>query len=630
MVKARTLKDPQKEKQLFTNRAIVAGIFVVVLAAALFARLYHLQVVEYAVYQTLSDKNRMQLQSIAPTRGLIYDSRGVLMADNRPVYSVTLVKERAPKDIDGLLQELGQIIALSDEDIEGFRQRLDERRKPYESVAIKVKLNEEEIARLSVDRHRFPGVEVEAELVRHYPMSETMAHLLGYVARINEEELKKVNAANYSGTNYIGKLGVEKFYEDILHGTVGYQNVETNARGRVLRVLERLDPVPGADIVLHVDSRLQKAGEEALAGRRGAVVAIEPETGGVIALVSTPSFNPNLFVTGIDAKSYSELRDSPDIPLFNRAIRGGYPPGSTIKPIVGLAGLDTGTVTRTTKIWDPGFYRIRGNKRLYRDWKRWGHGEVDLFDSITQSCDVYFYDLAFKMGVDNMHQYLGKFGFGTVNVADIKEARGGILPSRAWKRAKKRLPWFPGDSLNMGIGQGFMLATPMQLATATAVLANRGKWVRPRLVKHITDENGDSLPLNIPPPPEDIKVKNPDDWNYVISAMEEVMHGKRGTARASGRDSVYRFAGKTGTAQVVGIKQGEEYDADALDERHRDHALFIGFAPSVNPKIAVAVIVENGGGGSTTAAPVARKMFDAWLLDLNPGLLDADDSAPDA
>ncbi|PID44642.1 MAG: penicillin-binding protein 2 [Proteobacteria bacterium] len=624
------MKDPQKEKQLFTNRAIVAGIFVVVLAAALFARLYHLQVVEYAVYQTLSDKNRMQLQSIAPTRGLIYDSRGVLMADNRPVYSVTLVKERAPKDIDGLLQELGQIIALSDEDIEGFRQRLDERRKPYESVAIKVKLNEEEIARLSVDRHRFPGVEVEAELVRHYPMSETMAHLLGYVARINEEELKKVNAANYSGTNYIGKLGVEKFYEDILHGTVGYQNVETNARGRVLRVLERLDPVPGADIVLHVDSRLQKAGEEALAGRRGAVVAIEPETGGVIALVSTPSFNPNLFVTGIDAKSYSELRDSPDIPLFNRAIRGGYPPGSTIKPIVGLAGLDTGTVTRTTKIWDPGFYRIRGNKRLYRDWKRWGHGEVDLFDSITQSCDVYFYDLAFKMGVDNMHQYLGKFGFGTVNVADIKEARGGILPSRAWKRAKKRLPWFPGDSLNMGIGQGFMLATPMQLATATAVLANRGKWVRPRLVKHITDENGDSLPLNIPPPPEDIKVKNPDDWNYVISAMEEVMHGKRGTARASGRDSVYRFAGKTGTAQVVGIKQGEEYDADALDERHRDHALFIGFAPSVNPKIAVAVIVENGGGGSTTAAPVARKMFDAWLLDLNPGLLDADDSAPDA
>ncbi len=621
MVKARTLKDPQKEKELFTSRAVVAAIFVLLLAFALIARLYHLQIVQHSVYQTLSDKNRMQLKSIAPTRGLIYDTEGTLLADNRPVFSVTVVKERINQNLDELLAQLGEIIELTDEEIESFEQRLKNRRKPYESVAVKVKLTEEEIARLSVDRHRFPGVEVEAELVRHYPLADSMAHILGYVARINEEELKKVNAANYSGTNYIGKLGVERYYEDLLHGQVGYQTVETNARGRVLRVLERVDPEPGGNIVLHVDHRLQQVGERALAGKRGAVVAIEPSTGGVLALVSTPSFNPNLFVTGIDYKSYAALRDSPDIPLYNRAIRGSYPPGSTIKPIVVLAGLDTGTVTRSSTVWDPGFYRVRGNKRLYRDWKRWGHGEVDATRAIAESCDVYFYDLAFKMGVDKMHEYLGQFGLGTKNVADILEARSGILPSREWKREKKRLPWFPGDSLNMGIGQGFMLTTPMQLATSTAVLANRGKWVRPRLVKQIIDSQEQSLELDIEPPPSDVKIKNEDDWNFVISAMEEVMHGQQGTARSSGKDAPYRIAGKTGTAQVVGIKQGERYDAEALDERHRDHGLFVGFAPSRNPQIAVAVIVENGGGGSTAAAPVARQLFDAWLLDLHPELL---------
>lgn len=621
MVKARALKDPQKEKELFTNRAIVAAVFVLLLAAALVFRLYHLQVVNHSLYQTMSDKNRMQLKSISPTRGLIYDTQGDLLADNRPVFSVTMVKERLAQSVESLLVDLGEIIELTEEDIESFQLRLKSVRKPYESVAIKVKLTEEEIARLSVDRYRFPGVEVEAELVRHYPQADSMAHVLGYVARISEAELKAVDPTNYSGTNYIGKLGVEKFYEDILHGRVGYQTVETNARGRVLRVLERVDPEPGSNLILHIDSRLQQVGEKAMAGRRGAVVAIEPSTGGILAMVSTPSFNPNLFVTGIDYKSYSELRDSPDIPLYNRAIRGSYPPGSTIKPMVGLAGLDTGIATRTSSVWDPGFYKIRGNKRLYRDWKRWGHGEVDLTKAIAESCDVYFYDLAFKMGVDKMHEYLDRFGLGINAVADIAEASEGILPSREWKKEKKRLPWFPGDSLNMGIGQGFMLSTPMQLATAAAMLANRGKWVRPRLVKEIVDPDGVAHEPDIEPPPNDIKLKNESDWDFVINGMEEVMHGAHGTARGSGKDARYRMAGKTGTAQVVGIKQGEKYDASALHERHWDHGLFIGFAPADAPKIAVAVIVENGGGGSTAAAPVGRLMFDAWLLELHPELI---------
>ncbi|ARU58152.1 cell division protein FtsI/penicillin-binding protein 2 [Oleiphilus messinensis] len=623
MVESRTLKDPVKEKKVFTNRALVSAFIVLFVTLVLIFRLYTLQIVDHTLYETLSDKNRMQLQSVAPTRGLIYDRNGELLADNRPVFSVTMVKELTD-DIDATLQELGKIIDLTPEELSRFEQRFKARRRPYESVPIKVKLDEAEIARLAVDRYRFPGVEVEAELVRFYPLAGSMAHMLGYVGRISEDELKKVDPTNYSGTHYIGKLGVEKFYEDELHGQVGYQKVETNARGRVLRVLERVDPVPGNNLTLHIDSRLQARAEAALGERRGAVVAIEPETGGILALVSTPTFDPNLFVTGIDSKSYKALRNSPDIPLFNRALRGQYPPGSTIKPMMGIMGLDTGTVTRQTTIWDPGWYQIRGNKRYFRDWKRGGHGKMDLFQSIAQSCDIYFYDLAFKAGVDTMHEYMAHFGFGHSMAADIQEARDGILPSREWKRNARRQPWFPGDSVNMGIGQGFMLATPLQLATATAVLANRGHWKLPRLIRSMTDENGLEVSPHLPEPPPDIKLKNEDDWNFIFASMEEVMHGKRGTARKSGADAGYRMAGKTGTAQVVGIAQGEKYDAEALAERLRDHALFVGFAPVENPKIAVAVLVENGGGGSSSAAPVARQLFDAWLLEY--GYLDAENS----
>ena len=610
MISDRRLKDAERERRIFAYRSVVALAFIFVLCGALVYRLYDLQVVNNAHYQTLSDKNRMQLQSIAPNRGLIYDRNGVLLADNRPVFSVNIIPERTP-DIDIALSSLAQIIELDAGQIERFKKRLQRSRRPYQPVAVKSKLSEDEIARIEVRRHELEGVEIGADLARFYPLAEATAHSLGYVGRINDDELSKVDQKNYSATNYIGKLGVERFYESELHGTVGFQTVETNAGNRVLRTLERVDPIPGKDLVLHMDARLQLKAMELLGERRGAVVAIEPETGGVLALVSTPSFDPNQFVTGIDFDSYAALRDSLDLPLFNRALKGQYPPGSTIKPMIGLGGLDSGSTTREFWIMDYGRYQLKNDERIYRDWKREGHGKVDLLAAISESCDTYFYDLAFKMGVDNMSRYLDYFGFGQNLALDISEARSGILPTRDWKKAVRGRSWYPGDSLNMGIGQGFMLATPLQLATATAVLAMEGEWKPPVMLKATGDGSIvlSQRSLKLPK----FSIKNETDWDFIKQSMEEVMHGRKGTARGSGRNAAYRMAGKTGTAQVVGIAQGEKYDAEALAERHRDHALFVGYAPAEDPLIAVAVIVENGGGGSTSAAPVARAMFDEWL-----------------
>ncbi len=612
----RRLKDPNREKRIYAFRTLVALLVVFALTGVLVLRMYQLQMVEHQHFVTLSDKNRMQLQSIAPNRGLIYDRNGVLLADNQPVFSLAIVTEHVA-DLDATIAHVRGIVEVSDQQVERFKKRLQRARRPFQSVILKSKLSEEEIARIEVRRHELQGVEIEAELARHYPLGEATAHSIGYVGRINEKELGKVDERNYAATNYIGKLGVERFYESVLHGRVGFQTVETNAGNRVLRVLERVDPLPGVDLNLHMDARLQLRAMDALEGRRGAVVAIEPETGGILALVSTPSFDPNQFVTGIDHKSYAALRDSLDLPLFNRALKGQYPPGSTIKQVIGWGGLDSNVTTKQYTIWDPGWYQLANDERLYRDWKREGHGRVNLKSAIAESCDTYFYELAYNMGVDRMSHYLGMFGFGQNTALDISEARSGILPTRDWKRAMKGRPWYPGDSLNLSIGQGFMLATPLQLATMTAVIANDGKWVAPRMVKDVTLASGQELPVrNVSM--EDVPIQRSEDWEFIIDSMEEVMHGRRGTARASGARAAYRMAGKTGTAQVVGIKQGEEYDAEALKERHRDHALFVGFAPLDNPQIAVAVIVENGGGGSTSAAPVARELFDAWLLELSP------------
>ncbi|MBS8241945.1 penicillin-binding protein 2 [Marinobacter lipolyticus] len=605
-------KDVAAERRLFQRRTMVMLGVVLVMLGILVARMYQLQIVEHDIYTTLSDKNRVQVQSVAPPRGLVYDRNNELLAENRPVFGVTVVPER----VDGMeetLSRLSSILAISEDDMERFQRRLREPRRPFQPLPLRYDLNEQEIASLAVQRHELPGVEVSAELVRYYPHSELTAHALGFVGRINREELQRIDPVNYAGTNYIGKSGIERFYEALLHGQVGYQHVETNARGRTLRVLERQNPVPGEDIVLHLDLRLQRLAHQLLDGRRGAIVAVEPKTGGLLALASVPGFDANQFVTGISVDNYRELSQDVDKPLFNRALRGQYPPGSTLKPMLAVAALDSGVTTRDRTIWDPGFFQLQSGGRRYRDWKRSGHGWVDLTDAVAESCDIYFYEIAVEMGVDTMYDYLAQFGFGEDATLDVSGALSGLLPSRDWKRAVRNEPWYPGDSVNMGIGQGFMLATPLQLATATSLLANRGRWVEPRLLRSIKGDR--SAEEFLPPPDHDpLILKNPDDWEFVVDAMAEVMHGTRGTARRAASGAPYRMAGKTGTAQVFSLAEDEEYDEEEIRERLRDHALFVGFAPVDDPQIAVSVIVENGGSGSGTAAPVARAMFDAWLL----------------
>jgi len=607
-------KDTAAERRLFQRRALVMLLFVMLMMVGLLVRMYQLQIVEHEIYTTLSDKNRVQVQSVPPPRGLVYDRNNLLLAENRPVFSLTLVPERVA-GMETTLARLSEILDIADEDIERFQRRLREPRRPFQEMPLSYDLGEEEIARMAVHRHEFPGVEVRAELVRYYPHSELTAHALGFVGRINREELQRIDPVNYAGTNYIGKSGIERFYEQVLHGTVGYQHVETNARGRILRVLERVNPVPGEDLQLHLDLRLQRKAYQLLEGRRGAIVAIEPETGGILALASVPGFDANKFVTGISVEDYRNLSTDIDKPLFNRALRGQYPPGSTIKPMMAIAALDSGVTNRERRIWDPGYFQLREGGRRFRNWNRSGDGWVDLKYSMARSNDVYFYEVGVEMGVSVMSEYLAHFGFGEDATLDVSGALSGLLPTADWKRGARNEPWYPGDSVNMSIGQGFMLATPLQLATATTLIANRGIWVEPRLLKDIRGDRSveEFLPSETHEP---LILKNPDDWEFVVETMEEVMHGARGTARSSGQGASYRMAGKTGTAQVFSLAEDEEYDEEQVRERLRDHALFVGFAPSDNPKIAVAVIVENGGGGSSTAAPVARALFDAWLEEL--------------
>ena len=611
------IKDHQRERRTFQIRSLLAFAIVVLMMLGLISRLVYLQVVEHERYASLSDSNRIQLQPVPPNRGLIFDTNGILLADNRPSHNLTLVKERVP-DMATTLHELAQLVPISERDVEGFSKRLKQRRRPFEPVPLKFRLTEQEIAKVAVNFHRLPGVQVDAELIRHYPYGGPLVHALGYVGRINQKELGEVDQQNYSGTHHIGKLGVEKFYEDYLHGTVGVQQVETNARGQVLQVLSRQDPEPGRDLTLYLDLQLQQLAVEALGEQRGAVVALDPRTGGVLALVSTPGYDPNAFVTGISSRDYQALQQHEDLPLFNRALRGRYPPASTIKTIIGLAAVDSGTVGLGHKVWDPGWYQLTEGGRFYRDWKRQGHGRVNLRSAIVESCDVFFYDIGNRMGVDPMSEYLGMFGFGRITTLDLPEAHGAILPSNEWKRNVRGRSWYPGDSLNLSIGQGFMVATPMQLATSTMLIANRGRWINPRMLKAMSgsDEEGQLFSLEVPEHKQmpDIELNRESYWDYIIRSMVEVMHGERGTARRSGANSSYKMAGKTGTAQVVRIKQDEEYDAEKLAERHRDHGLFVGFAPVKEPQIVVAVIVENGGGGSSAAAPVARQLFDNYLL----------------
>ena len=615
------LKDHEKDARLVRGRVVVGAIVVVALICVLLARLYFLQVVQYDYHSTLSENNRVHVQPIPPTRGLIFDRNGVVIADNRPSFSLSMTRERSG-DWRQALDVIVEVLQLTPEDRALFEKRMKQGRRPFEPVPILFELSEEQIARIAVNQFRLPGVEVVAQLVRHYPQGAHFAHSVGYVGRINEKELKTLDPVNYSGTHHIGKTGIERFYEAELHGQVGYEEVETNARGRVLRVLKRTDPIPGKDIVLSLDIKLQEAAEEALAGRRGAVVALNPMTGEVLAMVSQPSFDPNLFVTGISFKAYAELRDSIDRPLFNRILRGQYPPGSTIKPAVAIAGLDSGVITPSSRVYDPGYYQLPNYDHKYRNWNRSGDGYVDMDTAIMRSNDTYFYDLAHKLGIDRLSTYMNQFGIGQKVSLDMFEESAGLMPSREWKRATRRQAWFPGETLILGIGQGYMQSTPLQLAQATALIASKGKWIRPHLAKTIEGE-----PPVDPNPMPDIVLRDPSNWARVSHGMQQVVHGARGTARVAGVGAQYMIAGKSGTAQVVAIKQGEKYDRSKVQERHRDHALFVGFAPANNPQIAVSVMIENGEAGSRVASPEVRKVMDAWLLDAD-GKLKSEYASP--
>jgi len=605
------LKDHLFESHLITNRAILLLVLGGILLTILLTRLLYLQVISHDHYTTLSEDNRVKLQALPPNRGLIYDRNGILLAENLPSYRLEITPEEVD-DMGATLSALQDIIEISDIERSRF-EKLRSRKPGFEAIPLRFHLDDEEVARFSVNRHRFPGVDITAGLARHYPQGPLAVHALGYVGRIDEKALKDIDNSNYRGTTHIGKNGIEKTYEELLHGKVGLQQVEITAQGRIIRVLNRTPPVSGKNLYLTIDSRVQAAAENAFGDFSGTAIAIDPNNGDVLAFVSLPTYDPNPFVNGIDYDDYAALRNDEKEPLFNRALRGQYPPGSTVKPFMGLAGLESGISSSHSKTYCPGFYMLPGKDRKYRDWKRTGHGTVDLNIAITQSCDVYFYDLAQSLGIDRIHDYLQQFRFGKATGIDIQGELPGLLPSREWKRSRRDLPWFPGETLITGIGQGFFLVTPIQLAAATAALANGGHMLQPQIVHAEQDPESSDLVPHQRHLLETITIKEQQHWEQVIAAMTDVVHSARGTARRIGNDSPYRIAGKTGTAQVYGLKEEEKYDAEAIAEKLRDHALFIAFAPIEEPKIAVAVIVENGGGGGSVAAPIARKILDAYL-----------------
>jgi len=614
-----TIKDHIRESQLINQRIITLLVLVGVLLILLIVKLAYLQIFNSQYYKTQSENNRLSILPITPIRGLIYDRNGIVMAQNIPNFRLDVVPELS-KDINKTLQKLGKLVQLSKEDINRFKKARKYQRK-FAEVPLRFRLSEEEVARLAVNKHLLPGVSIKAELSRHYPLGKLASHVIGYAAIISQRELRNLTAdklgnlelSNYRGSSRIGKVGIEKKYETILHGTVGIQRVETNAQGRVLKVIERNLPIPGKNLYLNLDSKLQAVAEQAFKENNGALIAIVPATGAILAMVSMPTFDPNLFVNGLDTKQYRKLSTSPEEPLFNRALRGQYPPGSTIKPFIALAGLELDQVLASDEIVCPGYYMLKGDPRRYRDWKKEGHRETTLSKAIIESCDVYFYDLALKLGIDNIFNYLSKFGFGRRTGIDLTGEGSGLLPSRQWKRKARQLPWFPGETLITGIGQGFTTTTPLQLANATAALANRGILKTPRIVYAIEtpkDGNREIITNSII---TTIEHKSDSHWNTVITAMKNVIHSLHGTARRLNVKLDYKIAGKTGTAQVFGIKQDEEYDEDAISKKLRDHALFISFAPVEKPEIAIAVIVENGGHGGSTAAPIARKVMDYFF-----------------
>ena len=609
---------PGQNTSLVHGRVYLAAVLILLVTLTILFNIFYLQVTRHDHFTTLSESNHIKILPVVPSRGLIFSSDGVLLADNRPSFTLELVPEKIP-DLEAVITRLGRLVMITPDEMERFRE-LRKRSRRFEGILLRSNLSDEEIALISVNRYLLPGVDVVASLNRYYPLAESLAHTVGYVGMIDEAEFENLNKPDYRGTTYIGKSGIEKAYEDLLHGHVGYQQVEVNAQGRKIRELHREAPEPGKNLYLTIDASLQRLAVQVLNDRRGAIVAMDTRNGAVLVSASAPGFDPNLFVDGIDRNAYKGLLGSRDTPLLNRALQGQYPPGSTIKPMLALGGLTLQLREPANKTWCPGWYSLRGSSRRYRDWKRKGHGHVDMVNAIAQSCDVYFYVLARDMGIGDLHQVLTGFGFGAPTGIDIGGEAAGLVPSIEWKHQARGQPWYLGETLIAGIGQGAILVTPMQLVTATAVVANRGRQVRPYLLSEVRDATTGQLVIKVPDQEgKPIVSADTEDWDLIIHSMKEVLHGKRGTARAAGAGAAYHIAGKSGTAQVISIGQDEEYNEDEIPEKFRDHALFIAFAPVAAPEIALAVIVENGGGGSKTAASIARELLDHYFYGKSTG-----------
>lgn len=615
------IKNHWQEKQLFGNRLIICIALAIVLTGIVMTRLVVLQFVDASYYSAQSQGNRIRVQPLPPTRGLIFDRNQQVLAENTPSYQLEITPEQVP-DLDDTLARLTAIGLLTPDSAERALGLIRSKRR-FDSIPVRQRLSDDEVARFAVQRPYFPGVEIRARLARTYPYGTAAAHALGYVGGISADDMQTLDQAAYAGTGYIGKVSVERHYEAQLHGGVGRQDVLVNVHGRVMQVLDTTLSVPGSDLDLTLDMSAQLAAEAALGDRRGAVVALDPNNGEILVLASTPSFDPNKFISGLSQAEFNSLQNHVDQPLFNRALRGRYPPGSTIKPLFGLTGLEEGAIRPSESLYCRGWYSLPGNSHRYRDWKREGHGAMNLHDAIAQSCDVYFYELATELGIDTMSAGLQAFGLGTVTGVDIGPESAGLVPSRDWKRrnfsARADQVWFPGETVITGIGQGYLLTTPLQLAHITATIAMRGQRYRPMLVRAIHDAVdgtvSEVLPESLPP----VSVRDPAHWDEIIEAMRGVIYDPRGTARAIGTDAPWAIAGKSGTAQVFSIAQDARYDEEDVAERMRDHALFVAFAPIEKPRIAVAVIVENGGSGSGVAAPVARAVMDAYLGEGAPG-----------
>ncbi len=612
------IKDHHGEHRVFGGRIVFAGVAAAVFLLLVTARLFYLQVVRFSYFADLSQGNRVRLEPLPPDRGLIYDRQGSVVAENTPAYQLELVPEQVP-DVPGTLARLAELHLIDHDMVPGLTRLIRTGRR-FQAVPLRLSLSENDIAVFSVRQHEFPGVEIRTRLARWYPFAAQAVHALGYVATISEEDLKHIDRDQYSGSALIGKIGLESAYEQQLHGYSGYRQVLVNAQGRRVDKLggtpvhlETRKPTAGNDLFLGIDMRLQHIAEEGLAGKRGAVVAIDPTTGDVLTLASVPTYDPNKFTRGISTSEYAELRDDIDRPLFNRALRGTYPPGSTVKPMMALAGLQYGVIDPAAVRNCTGGFSLPGSAHIYHDWKAGGHGPVDMKHAIATSCDVYFYGLAEVLGIDRVHEAMSGLGFGRLSGIDVGGEKAGIMPSAEWKMTTYKQQWYPGETVIVGIGQGYLTATPVQLAHAAAIVAARGRNFRPRLVTALRDATTqDKRPLD-PVEEPSVQLRDPSLWESVIEGMEMVAR-PGGTAAPSFAGAPYRVAAKTGTAQVFSLGQGQKYNAAAISERLRDHALFIAFAPADAPKIAIAVLVENGGHGGSAAAPIARRIFDAYLL----------------